>query len=56
MTYQSGAALEAQFVEQLNNQSYSSVSTPDYDALLENFKVSKNISFYSGLFVYEKML
>ena len=39
MAYQSEAALEAQFVEQLNNQGYSSVSVPDYDALLENFKV-----------------
>jgi len=39
MTYQSEAALEAQFVEQLNNQGYSSVSVPDYNALLENFKV-----------------
>ena len=29
MAYQSEAALEAQFVEQLNNQSYSSVSVPD---------------------------
>lgn len=39
MAYQSEAALEAQFIEQLNNQEYSSVSIPDYDALLANFKI-----------------
>lgn len=39
MVYQSEAALEQQFIEQLNNQEYSTVSIPDYDALVENFKV-----------------
>ncbi len=38
MSYQSEAALEQQFIEQLNKQGYNSVSIPDYDALLENFK------------------
>ena len=39
MAYQSEAELEMQFIEQLNNQGYSTVSIPDYDALLDNFKV-----------------
>ena len=39
MSYQSEAALEQQFIEQLNSQNYSSVSIPDYDALEANFKV-----------------
>ena len=39
MAYQSEAALEQQFIEQLNKQEYSTVSIPDYDALVENFKV-----------------
>lgn len=39
MGYQSEAELEMQFVEQLVNQGYTRVSIPDYDALLENFKV-----------------
>ena len=39
MAYQSEAALEQQFIEQLNKQGYSTVSIPDYDALVENFKV-----------------
>lgn len=38
MSYQSEAALEQQFIEQLNKQGYNPVSIPDYDALLENFK------------------
>ena len=38
MSYQSEAALEQQFIEQLNKQGYTSVSIPDYDALVENFK------------------
>lgn len=38
MAYQSEAALEQQFIEQLNKQGYTSVSIPDYDALVENFK------------------
>ena len=38
MAYQSEAELEMQFIEQLNNQGYSTVSIPDYDALLDNFK------------------
>lgn len=39
MAYQSEAALEQQFIEQLNKQGYTSVSLPDYDALVENFKI-----------------
>ena len=39
MAYQSEAALEQQFIEQLNKQEYTTVSIPDYDALVENFKV-----------------
>ncbi len=39
MSYQSEAALEQQFIEQLNKQGYNLVSIPDYDALLENFKI-----------------
>ena len=38
MAYQSEAALEQQFIDQLNKQGYTSVSIPDYDALVENFK------------------
>lgn len=39
MAYQSEAALESQFIEQLKNQGYALVPIPDYDALQENFKV-----------------
>ena len=39
MAYQSEAALEQQFIEQLNKQEYSTVDIPDYDALVVNFKV-----------------
>lgn len=39
MAYQSEAALEQQFIEQLNKQEYSTVSIPDYDALVANFKM-----------------
>ena len=39
MSYQSEAALEQQFIEQLNKQGYNPVSIPDYDALLVNFKI-----------------
>ena len=39
MAYQSEAQLEEQLIEQLNNQNYSSVEIPDYDALIDNFKV-----------------
>ena len=39
MGYQSEAALEQQFIEQLNKQEYANVVIPDYDALVENFKV-----------------
>ena len=39
MAYQSEAALEQQFIEQLNKQEYSTVAIPDYDALVANFKV-----------------
>ena len=38
MAYQSEAALEQQLIDQLNKQGYSTVSVPDYDALVENFK------------------
>ena len=39
MAYQSEAALEQQFIEQLTKQEYSTVAIPDYDTLVENFKV-----------------
>ena len=39
MAYQSEAELELQFIDQLNKQGYNTVSIPDYDALVENFKV-----------------
>ena len=39
MAYQSEAELEQQFIDQLNKQGYSTVSVPDYNALVENFKV-----------------
>ena len=39
MAYQSEAELELQFIEQLNSQRYDTVEIPDYDALVENFKV-----------------
>ena len=39
MSYQSEAELELQFIEQLNSQKYATVEIPDYDALVENFKV-----------------
>ena len=39
MAYQSEAALEQQFIEQLNKQEYSTVAIPDYDTLVANFKV-----------------
>ena len=39
MAYQSEAELELQFIDQLNKQGYSTVSVPDYDALVENFKI-----------------
>ena len=39
MAYQSEAELELQFIEQLNSQKYETVEIPDYDALVENFKV-----------------
>ena len=39
MGYQSEAELELQFIDQLNKQGYSTVSIPDYDTLVENFKV-----------------
>lgn len=38
MAYQSEAALEQQFIEQLNKQEYTTVSIPDYEALEANFK------------------
>ena len=34
MAYQSEAALEQQFIEQLNKQEYTTVAIPDYDALV----------------------
>lgn len=39
MAYQSEAKLELQFIEQLNSQKYDAVEIPDYDALVENFKI-----------------
>lgn len=39
MAYQSEAELELQFIEQLNSQKYETVEIPDYDSLVENFKV-----------------
>ena len=39
MAYQSEAELELQFIEQLNSQKYATVEIPDYDALIENFKI-----------------
>ena len=39
MAYQSEAALEQQFIDQLNQQEYTTLSIPDYDALVANFKV-----------------
>ncbi len=39
MAYQSEAELELQFIEQLNSQKYETVEIPDYDSLIENFKV-----------------
>lgn len=39
MGYQSEAELELQFIDQLNKQGYSTVFIPDYDTLVENFKV-----------------
>lgn len=39
MAYQSEAELELQFIEQLNSQKYSTVEIPDYDALVDNFKI-----------------
>ena len=39
MAYQSEAELELQFIEQLNSQKYATVEIPDYDSLVENFKV-----------------
>lgn len=32
MAYQSEAALEQQFIEQLNKQEYTTVAIPDYDS------------------------
>ena len=31
--------MELHFIEQLNSQKYDSVEIPNYDALVENFKV-----------------
>ena len=39
MGYQSEAALERQFIEQLITQKYDIINIPDYDALIDNFKV-----------------
>lgn len=38
MAYQSEAELEQQLIEQLKNQNYNTISLPDYDSLLANFK------------------
>lgn len=39
MSYQSEAELEQQLIEQLKGQNYSVVAIPDYQSLVENFKV-----------------
>ena len=39
MSYQSEAELEQQLIEQLKGQNYSVVVIPDYQSLVENFKV-----------------
>ena len=39
MSYQSEAELEQQLIEQLKGQNYSVVTIPDYQSLVENFKV-----------------
>ena len=39
MAYQSEAQLEEQLIEQLKSQNYSQVSVPNYESLLENFKM-----------------
>lgn len=39
MAYQSEAELELQFIDQLNKQEYTTVEIPDYDALVDNFKI-----------------
>lgn len=39
MAYQSEAQLEQQLIEQLNEENYSCVNIPDYDALLSNFRI-----------------
>lgn len=39
MAYQSEAELELQFIEQLNSQKYETIDIPDYESLIENFKV-----------------
>lgn len=39
MAYQSEAALEQQLIVQLSKQKYKPVSIPNYDALIENFKI-----------------
>lgn len=43
MAYQSEAQLEEQLIEQLQNQNYNRVEIPDYDSLLENFKIQFEI-------------
>ena len=40
MAYQNEVAVEAQLVEQLNSQDHSSVSIPNYNALLANCKIT----------------
>ncbi len=39
MSYQSEAELEQQLIEQLKGQNYTVVTIPDYQSLVENFKV-----------------
>lgn len=39
MAYQSEAELKLQFIEQLNSQKFDTVEIPNYDVLVENFKI-----------------
>ena len=43
MGYQSEAELEIQLIKQLNEEDYSTVDIPDYDALVSNFRTQFNI-------------
>ncbi len=39
MSYQSEAQLEQQLIEQLKEQGYAEIAIPDYESLVDNFKV-----------------